>query len=207
MAIWRVLPVFAAFALSGCAVNSPIVIADGATRSLGGNTINGGIHIGNDASVEGALRSLNGDLVIEDRARVASLSTVNGSIIGGENVFVGENIDSVNGGVSFDAGSKVVGEISTVNGPVALVGTAAAGIRTVHGDIELLDGSVIQEDVVIEASNGVSERVRPLRIVVSGNSVIHGDVIVEDPTLEAELIIRDGGKVFGRTQNIEAINN
>lgn len=113
MVSWHGLPLLAAIALTACAVNFPIVIADGETRSSGATTVNGAIRIGSDARVEG--------------------------------------------------------------------------------------------DVVIETSTGTFERERPLRILVSGDSVIQGDVIVEDPAFEAQLFVREGGKVLGRVQNIEAV--
>ncbi len=199
------LPLLVAIALTACIASSPIVIGDGETRSSAARTVNGAIRIGNDATVEGTCRSVNGDLIIGDRARVAALSTVNGSISGGEGVVVGGDIDSINGGVSFDTGSEVMSEISTINGSIELVGSSVVDVRTVNGDVELRDGSMVRGDVVIEKTMGISDRSRPLRILVSGGSVIEGDVIVEDPDFEAQLIVRDGGKVLGRVQNIEVV--
>jgi hypothetical protein len=205
MRIRRGLLLLLPIALTACATSSPVVIADGATRTSGVTTVNPWIRIGNDAKVEGTLRSINGNLVIGDRARVAALSIVNGSIIGGEGVVVAGDIDSINGGVSFHRGSQVRGAISTINGSIELVGSSVVDVRTVHGDVELRNGSVVRGDIVIEKSTGNSDRPWPLRILVSGGSVIEGDVIVEDPEFKAQLIVRDGGKVLGRVQNIEVV--
>ncbi|NIM61118.1 MAG: hypothetical protein GTO30_05510 [Acidobacteria bacterium] len=94
-----------------------------------------------------------------------------------------------------------------MNGSVELVRTVVArDIRTVNGDIELLDASVVKGDVVIEdkfVRNGGTGRID---IEVAGGSVIEGDVVVKRD-VKVRVILSDGGKVLGTVEGAEVIDN
>ena len=47
---------------------------------------------------------------------------------------------------------------------------------------------------------------RPLEIEVTGGSTIEGDVVVER-NIDVRLILRDGGRVLGRVDGAEVIEN
>ena len=78
-------------------------------------------------------------------------------------------------------------------------------VRTVHGGIELLDQTVVKGDVVIEGKVVGNERSRPIEIEVAGGSVIEGDVLVKR-NVKVNVILRDGGKVLGRVDGAEVID-
>ena len=79
-------------------------------------------------------------------------------------------------------------------------------VRTVNGDIKLRDNSVIKGDVVIEDKMDVAKRQRPIEIEVTGGSIIEGDVVVKR-NVDVRLILRDGGKVLGQVDGVEVIDN
>jgi hypothetical protein len=93
-----------------------------------------------------------------------------------------------------------------VNGSIKLDHTVVQrDVRTVNGDIELRDNSVVKGDVVIEDKMDVSTRQRPIEIEVTGGSIIEGDVVVKR-NVDVRLILRDGGKVLGQVDGAEVID-
>jgi DUF4097 and DUF4098 domain-containing protein YvlB len=196
-------------ALGGCdlSINSSIDVPDGESRSGFLATVNGDVSIGNDCMIEGKSTSVNGSIKIGDRSNVGDLSTVNGSIRIGEGVSIEGDVESVNGSVEFGAGSEVSGKVGTVNGDIELNRTIVqADLRTVNGDIELRDNSIVKGNVVIKGKKDVSERERSIEIEVTGGSTIEGDVVVER-SVDVRLILRDGGKVLGKVDGAEVIDN
>jgi DUF4097 and DUF4098 domain-containing protein YvlB len=117
------------------------------------------------------------------------------------------SVESVNGSVELGAESQVSGNVGTVNGAIELDHTVVQrDVRTVNGDIELRDNSIVKGDVVIEDMVDVSKRQRPIEIEVAGGSVIEGDVVVKR-NVDVRLILREGGKVLGQVDGAEIIYN
>ena len=55
-------------------------------------------------------------------------------------------------------------------------------------------------------TKGNSDRHRRLTIELSGESVVEGDIIVEDRDIEVQVYLLDDSKVLGRVKNAEVIN-
>ncbi len=58
---------------------------------------------------------------------------------------------------------------------------------------------------MIEGKIVDTERSRPIEIEVAGGSVIEGDVLVKR-NVKVNVILRDGGKVLGRVDGAEVID-
>ena len=193
----------------GCdlSINSPIVIADGESRSDPLASVNGDITVGKDCTIEGSSTTVNGSLKVGDRSNVRDLSSVNGSIRIGEDVSVEGDVESVNGLVDLGAGSEVSGKVVTVNGAIELDhAVVQRDVRTVNGDIELRDKSIVKGNIVIEDKMDVPSHRQPIEIKVSGGSIIEGDVVVKRNT-DVRVILHDGGKVLGQVDGAEVIEN
>ena len=79
-------------------------------------------------------------------------------------------------------------------------------VRTVNGDIRLLNNSVVKGDVVIEGKFVSSGRSQTIDIEVAGGSIVEGDVVVRRDRVKVRLILRDGGKVLGKVDGAEIID-
>jgi hypothetical protein len=75
-------------------------------------------------------------------------------------------------------------------------------VHTVNGDIRLLEGSIVEGDVVIENKWG---DIGPgtVEIEIAGGSVVKGDVINEDEDRPVRLRLLDGSRVEGRLRGVE----
>ena len=94
-----------------------------------------------------------------------------------------------------------------MNGAIVLDQTTVQrDVRTVNGDIELRDNSIVKGNVVIENKMDASKREQPIEIKVTGGSIIEGDVVVKRD-VDVRLILVDGGKVLGQVDGAEVIDN
>lgn len=192
----------------GCSlsVNKTITIADGESVRGSQNTVNGNILVGSHCEVNGDCRSVNGIVEVGNHSKVKDLQTVNGRITIEREVIVRGKIESVNGPVVCDPGVQIYDGVATVNGSIDLENTVVRrNITTYNGDIQLLDRSLIQGDIVVKKSKGDSHRRRRLRIDIAEESVVEGNIIVKDKTMDVKVILSEGGRVSGRIQDAEVI--
>lgn len=201
------VPAFAA------SVNKGVKVEPGATAD-GATSVNGSITIGEYAVVTGNVKTVNGTIRVDDGARLEeastvnggvriannvqsqSLATVNGSIKVGESATVGGAIEAVNGGISVKRNSTVALDVSNVNGEIDLSGTAVGGdVSTVTGDVLIVDGSVIQGDLIVKKPSswgwGKGKRRKP-KIVIGPGSRVAGTIELER---EVELYISQTAEV------------
>lgn len=205
--IFFVLPI-AVGCILGCSlsVNKTITIADGESVRGSQNTVNGNILVGSHCEVNGDCRSVNGIIEVGSHSKVKDLQTVNGRITLEREVIVRGKIESVNGPVVCDPGVQIYDGVATVNGSIDLENTVVRrDITTYNGDIQLLDRSLIQGDIVVKRSKGDSHRRRQLRIDIAEESVVEGNIIVRDKTMDVKVILSEGGRVRGRIQDAEVI--
>lgn len=194
--------------ISGCnlKVNKTITIGDGSRVRGSQNTINGQIYVGSDCVVRGACRSVNGSIKIGYNSEVEDIQAVNGGIRVQSDVIARGDIEAVNGSVLCDQGVQVHGRINTVNGSIELRKTLVErDVTTYNGDIELLDKSVVQGDIVVKKNKGKTGRRKPLRVTIAEESVVEGDIIVKDENMDVEVFLSYGGKVNGKIKNAEII--
>ncbi len=186
-------------------VNRSFKVADGETIDSGFNSVNGSIRVGKDAEVKGSSHTVNGRISVDDGSKVSDLATVNGSIHIAEKATVNGDLESVNGGVQCGSDTQVDGDISTVNGDVDLDGAVVEGsVETINGVVTLRGASRVKRDVVIERNRGSSSR-RTLEIRVLDGSVIEGDVIVKSRKRKVTVVLADGGEVKGEIDGADVV--
>lgn len=202
------LPLVITIVISGCnlRINKSITIDDGRTVRGSQNTVNGSIHIGSDCKLNGNCRSVNGVIRVGSDSKVRDLQAVNGRVTVERNVIVRGKIESVNGSVSCDQGVEIYKSITTVNGSIDLENTMVErDINTYNGDITLSDETNVRGDIIVKKSKGRSRRRRRLTIEITEDSVVEGDIIVKDRTMDVKVILSQGGRVEGRIKNAEVI--
>jgi len=178
-------------------VNGSITIGEDAVVTGGVETVNGSIRVASGASIENA-STVNGGVKIASNVQSEDLSTVNGAVRVGESATVDGVIETVNGSVSVKKGSKIASSISNVNGQIELSGAEVGGdVSTVTGDVEIVDGTVVKGDLIVEKPSnwgwGNSEKRKP-RIVIGPGSAVEGVIDLER---EVELYVSATANVGG----------
>ena len=185
------------------------------------NTLNRNVSIPANAEVDGTIRSVNGAIEVGEEAQVGNLNTVNGTIRLRTEVIVRGDVGSVNGGVTLYDKVRVNGNVTNVNGRIRIEqdvvirdnvetvngsvniekGTVERNVTTYNGNIMLRNNSRVKGNIVIEENRGWSRNQRRLTIDISRESVVEGDIIIEDDDIEVTVYISDGGKVEGNIDN------
>ena len=178
-------------------VNGSISVGENAVVSSDVSTVNGAIRVDDGARIEGA-STVNGGVRLAARVRAEDVSTVNGSVTVGESATVDGEIEAVNGKIRVEKGTTVARDVRNVNGQIALSGTEVGGdVATVTGDVDIVDGTVVKGDLVVEKPHswgwGKEKRRKP-RILVGPGSTIVGFIDLER---EVDLYISDTAKVGG----------
>jgi DUF4097 and DUF4098 domain-containing protein YvlB len=189
--------------LCGCnvAVNRNVALHDGATVRSSHHTVNGSITVGANCDVRGTCESVNGGITVGPDSRVRTLQTVNGPIDLGERVLVRGEVSSVNGAVRCQSGVKIERGIFSVNGKVELTGTTVArDIKTYNADVTLWGQSVVKSSIIVKRRDDHSDQRGHVEIRVADGSVVQGDVIVQDPDVDVDVYLTNGGAVQGRIE-------
>jgi DUF4097 and DUF4098 domain-containing protein YvlB len=195
--------------LLGCnfTINKSITIEDGSTVQGSRNTINGNIFVGSDCNIQGSCRSINGVIRVGDHSQVKDLRSINGDITMERGVIVRGDVESINGSISCNTGGKIRGTLTAINGPIHLENTSVERhVKTTNGDIELLDNSIVQGDIIVKRSKGRKNRRHRLRIEIAQGSVVEGDIIVKDRRLDVRVILIEDGKVNGKIINAQVVD-
>ena len=141
-------------------------------------TVNGGISLDDDATAEN-VSSVNGGFRAGDSVSVLSVKTVNGGVKAGENFNVTGDVSVINGGVLVRRGSKIGENAATVNGAIRLMGTTVGkDVKTTNGDIHILEGSVVEGDVIFrDPENGFYNggRQKP-KLIIDKDSSVAGNI-------------------------------
>jgi hypothetical protein len=178
-------------------VNGSITVGEDAVVTGSVSTVNGSIRVDSGATIEDA-STVNGGVRIADKVQAEDLSTVNGAIKVGQSVTVDGEIEAVNGSIAVEKGSKISSNVSNVNGHIELSGAEVGGdVSTVSGDVDVIDGSVINGDLVVEKRSGWSwgnSTKRKPRIVIGPGSSVKGTIKLEQ---EVELFISETAEVGG----------
>ena len=178
-------------------VNGSISVGENAVVSGSLNTVNGTVRVDAGATIENA-STVNGAVRISDNVRSRDLSTVNGSVKVGESATVDGEIEAVNGSITLQKGSSVADDVSNINGQIELSGAEVGGdVSTVTGDINVVDGSVVKGNLIVEKPSnwgwGKSTKRKP-RIVIGPGSSVVGNIDLER---EVELFISESATVGG----------
>jgi len=209
LALLMVVPAF------GASINKSIKVEAG-SESGGATSVNGSITVGADAVVTGGVKTVNGSIRVDSGARIENASTVNGGVRIAENVQadnlstvngavkVGEaavvdgEIEAVNGGISVKKDARIARDVSNVNGQINLSGAEVGGdVSTVTGDVNVVDGSFVKGDLVVEKPSNWgwgNKNNRKPRIVIGPGSTVEGVINLER---EVELYISTTANVGG----------
>lgn len=199
----------------GATVNKSIKI-EADSEASGATSVNGSISVGENAVVTGNVKTVNGTIRVDKGASIQaastvnggvrlaagveseSLKTVNGSIKVGESASIDGEIQAVNGRITVEKNSSVAGDVGNVNGQIELAGTEVGGnLKTVNGDINFVDASVLRGDLIVEKNTGWGwgkSKSRKPRIVIGPDSRIEGTIILKR---EVELFISETAEVGG----------
>jgi DUF4097 and DUF4098 domain-containing protein YvlB len=209
--------------VGACGINQTIRVADGEVLDSGRSTVNGSVIIGAGCEVHGSCRTVNGRVTVGKGSQVGGLQTVNGSIKLSETVSVDGDLETVNGSIDLAEHVTVTGGVETVNGSLAIgpggsvtedIGTVNGKIHvtrseiggsvvTTNGKVSLLDHTQVAGDVVVKGKpprNG-----EPLEILITGNSVVQGDIIVRHSKRKVQVFLTEGGRVEGEIHDAEVV--
>ena len=209
-----------ALILAGCspAVNDDIQVAAGAAHDGNGMTMNGDVTVGANADASGSdFRTMNGQIMIKDGARVSDCATVNGKVSLGERAEAGDlntvngdlelgrdarvngSIRLVNGSVRLNKGSAVSGNIGTVNGRIELLASEVGGdLSNVNGGMVVTDGSLVHGGILTRDASGDPMEKAP-RVIIGRDSEVRGPLEFERTV---ELYVHESahiGPVVGAT--------
>ena len=197
--------VLAAFLLQGCIIKVSADVGSDISRVFGSVSVGEGDQVGD-------IDSVNGSITLDDASSAESVETVNGSIRAGRDVSadsletvngrieadrrltVDGSVATVNGRIELREDSTVGRDVETVNGKIELEGVRVGGsVETVNGDMYIVDGTVVEKDIVFNDNNGWGGRKgdEP-RLYIDGESEVMGDIILYRPVI---LEIEDGAKI------------
>jgi carbonic anhydrase/acetyltransferase-like protein (isoleucine patch superfamily) len=189
----------AAALLSACnaSINDDIHVSAGANGKLGGATLNGDVLVDQGAVVpDSDFSTVNGNIRIEERAQVKSVTTVNGNIVLAPEAQTSKvqtvngrfelgpkarerQRQLVNGNVSLSPGSEVGGSVETVNGAIAAQGATIDGdVANYSGGMLITDESVVKGSLTVHEPEDVGNE-KPPRIVIGPHSKVIGPLKFE----------------------------
>ena len=178
-------------------VNGSITVGENAVVTGGINTVNGAIRVDAGAKIESA-STVNGSVKIAANVQAGDLSTVNGSVRVGKSAIVDGEVEAVNGRITLEPGSTVANNVSNVNGQIDVTGAEIGGdVSTVSGDINIVEGSVVKGDVIVEKPSNwgwSKSKTRKPRVVVGPGATVEGVINLER---EVELFVSTTANVGG----------
>jgi len=105
---------------------------------------------------------------------------------------------TVNGEIELGKRSRVGGDLTTVNGEVAIRGGEVGGkVITNKGDIDLTDGARVQGGILVKKNMGTDwgwgkDKDHPSKVHICSTCVVNGDLVFERPV---ELYVENGAKI------------
>lgn len=198
------LIVFVLVASCGCGtVNRPITVADNTTMDRSLYSVNGCIRVGRTCTVNGGVQTVNGAVTIEAGSSVdGTVASINGAVRLARDVTVNSNLKSINGAINTDRGCTINGQVASINGAIQLTGThVRKDVTTFTGRITLTDHSQVDGNIRVRKADSVYRQSR-LLILIERDSVVHGDIINENPHVSVEVRLREGGRIDGELKNV-----
>lgn len=218
--------ILACGASSDTGVNKSFTVSDGEHRSGGLRSVNGSIHVGHKATVDGDCSTVNGEITLGEGAQVGEISCVNGQIdldrgsrakevscvngsikLGGE-VRVAGDVSTVNGEIQSKPETQIDGELSTVNGDMKIEETLITGnVSSVNGDIDLLEKSIVKGSIIIDRDHKKPrfKDYKELTITVASGSKVYGDIKVKGDQPNVTVVLAGKGEVLGEIINAKVV--
>lgn len=165
------------------------------------SSVNGNITMQDNVSARD-VNAVNGNIEISNNVQVHNVSTVNGDIQAQTYLSVKRVVSTVNGNITLGSGSMVGKDVTTVNGDIYLTQTFVSDdIKTKHGSITLVEGSVVEGDIEFESQvsggwwSDKSREHNPPTLTIDGSSDVKGRIIlrqvvvleIENPVLLAKV--------------------
>ncbi len=204
-------------------VSQDIYIVKGAESRRAISTVSGDISIGSVANIKSNISTVSGDIEIGAKAKVEQVATVSGDISVGKGART-HSLETVSGDIHLYSRSDVLGSIETVSGDlicdtgcdirkgmitvsgdIELDDTRLRGnLKTVSGDISLFNGAVIDGDIIISRKrNFMSGTMGKLEVIIDMNSIVKGNIRVEESETNVMVYLTNGGQVKGEIINAE----
>ena len=199
--------------LAACnySTNEDVTVREGTSHRGDAVTINGNVRVEKDADArDSSFRTINGNVVVEEGAKVSDCETVNGSVRIGDGTEAGDlrtvngdlsvgrdahidgQVQLVNGSVRLASGSRVQGDVGTVNGLIEMRSATVNGdLTNTNGGMLITDGSEVLGGIRVEAVDEGSEG-EPPRIIVGPGVRIRGESVFERPV---ELHVHDSAEM------------
>lgn len=180
-------------------VNKGLDIPPGTEADANYSSVNGSLTVGAGSDIHGSCSTVNGGLRVGDDCTIDEVTTVNGGVRLGSGVRVLMSASTVNGSIKTGEGCAIGGDLTTVNGSISLTdGTVGKDIQSVNGDIHLSGKSEVMGDIVIrKAKNRRRWSDKTIDIYVKDQSVVRGDIRVEDKYAEVTVHIAPDAEVVG----------
>ncbi|MEA1878630.1 MAG: DUF4097 family beta strand repeat-containing protein [Bacteroidota bacterium] len=221
--ICTILAGFTSQLVAQSTVSQDIHIMRGEQSQRKVTTISGDVSIGSDAEVKASITTVSGDIEIGAKAKVENISSVSGDISIGKKArtrdlesvsgdihlyprsIVHGSIEVVSGDITCETGTDIRESVSTVSGDIELDDTRLREhLETVSGDISLFNGAIIEGDIIISRRANLSSVNRGrLKVIIDMNSVVKGNIRVEEPNTNVIVYLTNGGKVKGKIINAE----
>lgn len=160
------------------ATNKSVKVSEGLTVKRV-SSVNGTVSIEDNVTAT-HVSNVNGRISIANNVSVDRVKIINGNISIGDGFRAREFVETVNGNISIDEASTVGNNIASVNGNIDLDNVYVGGnIETKNGNVYLLNGTVIEGDVVFAGRpNSNNIRNRPPTLKIDSDSLIKGQIIV-----------------------------
>ncbi len=184
-------------------INGSVRVAGGSVVKGDCKTVNGSVELGKGAKAD-SLKTVNGSIKLKAEASVEDeVETVNGKISAEGNNVIGGDVTTVNGGVKLGEGVEVEGNVRITNGTIEFTGAHVKRDVTLRsGKVDFKSSTVVDGDLVVDGTKKKAKSENPLEIFLSDQTVIRGNIIVEDPEREVILHIQGDARVEGTIENV-----
>jgi len=139
-----------ALATSGCTIAGDHHVADGTKIGRSYRSIAGSVHVGRDASIDGA-KTIAGNIEVENGATTRTLRTVAGDIRIGRDAKIAGHITTIAGNIHIAPGARISGKVSTIAGNIELNGCRIDGpVHLTKGALHTRDAVAISGGIVLK---------------------------------------------------------
>lgn len=183
-----------------------VVVAAGQVHSGNINTIDADITVLPGARVTGRVRSTNGDIYVEENARVQKIINTNGDIFLDSGVRVDQKVQNTYGDIRVKDTGTLYGNVLNEYGDIRINGSYLnQHVKNRHGEIILTGNTHVRRNVVILNRHGNTESVNPIRIYLGDGVVIDGNVTAQRDADMVELEMYNSD-VNGNIAHVEVID-
>jgi len=171
-------------------------------------SVNGDINIGKNCIVNADLNTVNGNITIKKFSHIeASIQTVNGSISIDDHVKVDGNISTLTGVIEIN-NANVTGDISNISGDIMVYHIILEGdLVSNFGNISIKDNSIINGNVIINKNDEIPEKLKSVKIKITGGSSVTGDLINDSREVIVSVFVEEGSSIKGEIIDADIVDS